>query len=318
MSSIVEQCVAHSDSGAGVAKVTAGTGVAYSVTGAGAARVAAALTPCAENVLHIRDADNFRKAVQRYLPSPNRRPTDDATNWDIMGLSTLRQSNFPTDRRHVVAVKLRLRGGRDQLFALLEMGNVIDDRSWRGMLRVRGVGDRWCSLLYKSGVADLRLLQYVGDSVAIHVDTCHGHRGCLSRVILWWSILCRSTVLHRNSMLPGCPKTPSAAVARHLGVARTALWEAARHHALIHPSRERHPPTRANPRGLCLGHPSLQTLLRHPEKWRWTRLRIFGVPCKTWLQLLFFGNEVWRCGVDVQWFQERSSQALPNSKELSV
>ena len=25
-----------------------------------------------------------------------------------------------------------------------------------------------------------------------------------------------------------------------------------------------------------------------------------------------------RCGVDVQWFQERSSQALPNSKELSV
>ena len=196
-----------SASGAGVAKVTAGTGVAYSVTGAGAARVAAALTPCAEPVLHIRDADNFRKAVQKYLPSPTRRPTDDATNWDIMGLSPLRHSNFRTDHRHVVAVKLRLRGRRDQLFALLEMGNVIDDRSWRGMLRVSGVGDRWCSLLYKSGVADLRLLQYVGDSVAIHVDTCHGHRGCLSRVVLWCSILYRSTVLYRNSMLPGCSKT---------------------------------------------------------------------------------------------------------------
>ena len=35
-------------------KVTAGTGVAYSVTGAGAARVAAALTPCAEPVSATR------------------------------------------------------------------------------------------------------------------------------------------------------------------------------------------------------------------------------------------------------------------------
>ena len=69
MSSIAEECVAHSDSGDGGAKVTAGTGVAYSVTGAGAARVAAALTPCAEPVLHIRDADNFRKAVQRVFSS---------------------------------------------------------------------------------------------------------------------------------------------------------------------------------------------------------------------------------------------------------
>ena len=69
MSSIAEECVAHSDSGAGVAKVTAGAGVSHSVTGVGAARVAAALTPCAEPVLHNRDAENFRKAVQRVFSS---------------------------------------------------------------------------------------------------------------------------------------------------------------------------------------------------------------------------------------------------------
>ena len=37
---------------------------------------------------------------------------------------------------------------------------------------------------------------------------------------------------------------------------------------------------------------------------------------RTALSALPFVSDL--CGVDVQWFQERSSQALPNSMELSV
>ena len=37
---------------------------------------------------------------------------------------------------------------------------------------------------------------------------------------------------------------------------------------------------------------------------------------RTALSAILFVSDL--CGVDVQWFQERSSQALPNSKELSV
>ena len=39
-------------------------------------------------------------------------------------------------------------------------------------------GDRWCCVLKRSGVIDLRLLKLVGVSVEVNVDTRYGHRGC--------------------------------------------------------------------------------------------------------------------------------------------
>ena len=66
--------------------------------------------------------------------------------------------------------------GEAQLTAVT--GVFFDDRSWRDMHRGSTISDRWCCVLDRSGVTDLRLLQLVGGPVEVHVDICHGHRGC--------------------------------------------------------------------------------------------------------------------------------------------
>ena len=53
-------------------------------------------------------------------------------------------------------------------------------------------GDRWCCVLKRNGVIDLRLLKLVGVSVEVNVDTRYGHRGC--------PVTLGTSVLHGNAI----------------------------------------------------------------------------------------------------------------------